>query len=61
MATIFKPREESPEGWRTTPLGWLACLFGWHFGQILLNEPWEEVYRLKCARCKRIYKRRRED
>lgn len=60
MVVLFKPQEETSEGWRRW-LGLIACLFGWHFGQILLNKPWEEVYQIKCATCKKIYIRKEKN
>ena len=49
MTTLFEPKDETPEGWRATMLGALACKLGWHFGQIAYNDM------LKCARCKDKY------
>jgi hypothetical protein len=53
--SLFVPQTETPEGWRKTLLGAIACLLGWHFGQIAVSEPLEYPYQVECARCKRIY------
>ena len=49
MTILFEPKDETPEGWRSTILGALACKFGWHFGQIAYNDM------IKCSRCKSKY------
>lgn len=51
MPTIFEPDMETPEGWRATPLGMLACGLGWHFGQVVRGGP----PMVQCARCKKLY------
>lgn len=55
---LYIPRDESPEGWRRSSLGFWACLFGWHFGQIALSPPWETPIVMECARCKKPYRRK---
>ena len=47
--TMFEPDMETPDGWRATPLGALACKFGWHFGQIGVGDG------VMCARCRITY------
>lgn len=57
MPTIFEPRDETPEGWRKTFLGTIACFFGWHFGQIVVSDFMGNPLLIECARCKKIYKK----
>jgi len=49
MAVLFEPDEETPQGWRMTILGAIACFIGWHFGQIASGD-W-----VVCSRCKDMY------
>lgn len=49
MSTLFRPSDETPERWRKSILGVIACSFGWHFGQIA---DFDCVY---CAGCSKSY------
>ncbi len=54
---LFEPEEETPEGWRATLLGRVACWIGWHFGQICVSPVQLRKRVLICAKCKRRYVR----
>ena len=55
MTILFEPDDETTEGWRASPLGWIACLFGWHFGQICTTSIKNGRKWMVCARCKTVY------
>lgn len=57
IAAQFSPENETSEGWRKY-FGWIACLCGWHFGQILISDPEKKPYTMICATCKSFYLRK---